>query len=156
MPVGRPSFDFDQDIADRICAEIAYSDKSVSAICEEFKDDGFPSERTVYRWLSDQEGFRQQYARARESQGEYMALLVYQIAKTPIIGQKTKTTSIAGQPATETTIGDNVERSRLMVDAAKWTASKLAPKKYGDRIEHEHTGGITLVNDSIPRPRRSE
>ena len=31
--------------------------------------------------------------------------------------------------------GDMVDRSRLMVNARKWPASKLAPKKYGDKVE---------------------
>jgi len=30
---------------------------------------------------------------------------------------------------------DMVERSRLMMDTRKWLASKLAPKKYADKIE---------------------
>ena len=30
---------------------------------------------------------------------------------------------------------DMVERSRLMMEARKWYASKLAPKKYGDKID---------------------
>jgi hypothetical protein len=31
--------------------------------------------------------------------------------------------------------GDTVDRSRLQVDARKWAASKLAPKKYGDALK---------------------
>ena len=29
---------------------------------------------------------------------------------------------------------------RLRVDALKWVASKLAPKRYGDKVEVEQTG----------------
>lgn len=36
---------------------------------------------------------------------------------------------------TKTVSGDMVERSRLQIDARKWLASKLAPKKYGDKLE---------------------
>lgn len=35
---------------------------------------------------------------------------------------------------------EQIARSRLRVDARKWAAAKLAPKKYGDRIAHEHGG----------------
>ena len=31
--------------------------------------------------------------------------------------------------------GEAIQRSRLRVDARKWLLSKLAPKKYGDKIE---------------------
>jgi len=33
-----------------------------------------------------------------------------------------------------------VDRSRLMIDARKWLASKLAPKKYGDKVSAELSG----------------
>ena len=37
---------------------------------------------------------------------------------------------------------ENIQRSRLRVDARKWAAARLAPKKYGDRLEHDHKGGL--------------
>jgi hypothetical protein len=30
------------------------------------------------------------------------------------------------------------------VDTRKWMLSKVLPKIYGDRVEHEHKGGITV------------
>lgn len=43
-----------------------------------------------------------------------------------------------------------VARNRLRVDARKWLASKLAPKKYGDKVLNEVTGanGGAIVVDS--------
>jgi hypothetical protein len=35
---------------------------------------------------------------------------------------------------------ENVQRSRLRVDARKWAAARLAPKKYGDHISHDVKG----------------
>lgn len=35
-----------------------------------------------------------------------------------------------------------VARSRLRVDARKWLMARLAPKKYGDKLQH--TGGLTV------------
>ena len=34
--------------------------------------------------------------------------------------------------------------ARLRVDTRKWAAARLAPKKYGDHIQHEHKGGINF------------
>src|SRR6478736_3110654 len=39
---------------------------------------------------------------------------------------------------------ENIQRSRLRVDARKWAAARLAPKKYGDRVEHDVRGGINF------------
>jgi len=36
--------------------------------------------------------------------------------------------------------GEHVTRSRLRIDSRKWIASKLKPKKYGDKIESTHVG----------------
>src|SRR5262249_14919688 len=34
-----------------------------------------------------------------------------------------------------------VGESSLRVDARKWATARLAPRKYGDRVEHDHKGG---------------
>jgi len=54
---------------------------------------------------------------------------------------------------------ENINRSRLRVDARKWAASKLAPRKYGDRVEHDHKGALNFqpavliqVGDGAPEP----
>lgn len=38
-------------------------------------------------------------------------------------------------------------KARLQIDARKWYASKLAPKKYGDKLDlnANHTGTIEIV-----------
>jgi hypothetical protein len=36
---------------------------------------------------------------------------------------------------------ENIQRSRLRVDARKWAAARLAPRKYGDHISHDVKGG---------------
>ena len=41
-----------------------------------------------------------------------------------------------------------VQRDRLRIDTRKWALAKMHPKKYGDRVEHEVSGGITLHFDS--------
>ena len=56
---------------------------------------------------------------------------------------------------------ENIQRSRLRVDARKWAAARLAPKKYGDRVEHDHKGGdfqpaiLIQVGDGEPEPEAS-
>jgi hypothetical protein len=33
---------------------------------------------------------------------------------------------------------------RIRIDARKWYAGKLRPKVYGDRIQQEHSGTLTI------------
>lgn len=107
--MGRPS-SYTTEIAEKICEELA-TGRHLHIIC---KDDAWaPSERTVHRWLNEREDFRQLYARAREEQQEIFAAQVIEIADTE----------------------KDTAKARNMMDARKWYASRVAPKKWGDKLE---------------------
>ena len=128
---GRPS-DYTEEMAARICSELA-DGKSLKAICTA---DEMPDKATVYRWIAAHETFRDLYARAREDQADTLADEIIDIADTPVLGVKTKT----GKDGVELTEGDMIEHRRLQVEARKWVAAKLKPKKYGDKVHNEVTG----------------
>src|SRR5260370_15854620 len=48
---------------------------------------------------------------------------------------------IADKPCTNQV---EVQQQRNRLDTRKWLASKLAPRKYGDRLEHDHKGGVNF------------
>ena len=109
---GRPS-KYSDELAEKICEKIA-NGRSLRSICAE---DGMPPMKTIYRWLEANEEFRHQYARAREKQADYFAEEIIEIADS------TEAESAA------------VSKAKLQIDARKWAASKIAPKKYGDKSE---------------------
>ena len=37
-----------------------------------------------------------------------------------------------------------VQRARLQVDSRKWLAARLAPKKFGDQVQHDVKGGLNF------------
>lgn len=43
--------------------------------------------------------------------------------------------------------GNAVQRSRLKVEARKWLISKMNPKKYGDKIDIDHTTKGESINN---------
>ena len=146
--MGRPS-EFSQETADIICERIA-DGESLRAICSE---DEMPNKATIFRWLAANESFSDQYARARETQADSLFDEILTIADTPMEGTKTKTTA----SGTEITTGDMIEHRRLQVDARKWMAGKLRPKKYGEKITQELTGAdgaqlIPVLNVTIGKP----
>lgn len=136
---GRPS-SFTVAIGDEICERIAEGE-SLRAICSAAS---MPNKATVFRWLAADETFRDQYARAREAQADALFDEILHIADTPLKGVKTKTTP----NGVETQEGDMIEHRRLQVDARKWMAGKLRPKVYGDKLDIEHKGGVTVVLES--------
>lgn len=137
MTVGRPS-DFTQEIADTICERIA-DGESLRSICN---GEDMPNKATVFRWLASNDTFRDQYARARETQADALFDEILSIADTPQIGEKRKVKEDGG---VEISTGDMIEHRRLQVDARKWMAGKLRPKKYGDKLDVEHSGQVVTI-----------
>ena len=91
--------------------------------------DGMPSAFTVCKWLSENEEFSKQYARAREEQADSFADEIIDIAD-----------SVAPEAG-------EVAKAKLQIDARKWKASKMAPKKYGDKVEQQITGNLAIQAD---------
>lgn len=128
---------YTQELADKLCDRLA-AGESLNAICG---DEDMPAESTVRGWvIDDVQGFGAKYARAREIGYDVMAESILKIADEANIGQK----SVSKATGLEITEGDNVDRSRLQIDARKWLLSKMLPKKYGDRQHIEHSGKLGL------------
>lgn len=127
---GRPTT-FNQETADEICNRIA-NGESLRSICDA---ESMPDKSTVFRWLGVNKGFCDQYARAREAQADAIFDEILHIADNPKIGVKTKTND---KGEVEVSEGDMIEHRRLQVDARKWMAGKLRPKKYGDKLDVDH------------------
>lgn len=134
--IGRPT-DYLPEVAEDIC-NLLMLGESLRSVC---KRPGMPAIRTLMNWLQRHEDFMQQYARAREIQAELLAEQIIEIA------DDSSGDVIVDEDGREQTNHERVARSRLRVDARKWYASKLAPKKYGDRIHHEQTIQITDLSD---------
>lgn len=140
MQTGRPS-SYNTQVAGEICSQIASSSKSLKTICEQ---PGMPSVKTVYEWLRIHEDFRNQYARAKDDQADFLVEEMMEIADDG------RNDFMAIKKGEEEVFVENKEvtnRSRLRVDTRKWIASKLKPKKYGEKIEH--SGNINLSNEPI-------
>ena len=125
--MGRPTL-YSNELAAEICERIS-NGESLRSVCDDAR---MPSRRIVMYWLGEHDKFREMYRMAREVMFEEIP----EIADTPMIGKKV-TTKADG--TVETVEGDNTERSRLRIEARKWYLSKLAPRKYGDKLDVAHT-----------------
>lgn len=131
---GRPS-DFTQDLADRICGEIS-TGRSLRSVC---KEDWAPDASTVFRWLRINDPFREQYTHAKEESAEAFAEDILDISDDGTNDWVERQTRNGSYVALNS---EALARSRLRYDARRWLMSKLKPKKYGEKIEHEHKGEI--------------
>ena len=109
--------------------------ESLRQICA---DPDMPSRHTVMNWQDDDPSFSTRCARAREWQADLM---------------DDKILATAEKCTPETAPADKVK-----ISAYQWRASKLAPKKYGDKIQQEHSGPdggaipVTVIQRKIIHP----
>lgn len=113
---------FSQEIFDEICVRIAEGE-SLRKIC---KDEKMPSLVSVWKWLNNSEELVKQYTRAREEQAETLVDEMIDIADYK------KDDTYLDEDGREIINQEVIARSRLRVDARKWVASKLKPKRFGD------------------------
>jgi hypothetical protein len=98
---------------------VAWECDSVKLLTEEHKD------------------FSNQYRRAREAQADSLVDDILSIADDA----RNDWMKRNGENATGyQENGEALRRSALRIDARKWLAGKMAPKKYGDKQTHQHAG----------------
>jgi hypothetical protein len=115
MTAGRKS-DYTEALADIICARLI-DGESLTKIC---RDVTMPCRTTVLNWIDERPEFRAECARARELQGDTMADKIMDLI--------------------ENTTAENAHASKVQLSGLQWVASKLAPKKYGDKQAVAHSG----------------
>ncbi|WBC28456.1 terminase small subunit [Rhodobacteraceae phage LS06-2018-MD05] len=87
-----------------------------------------------------------QYARACLQRADIIFDEMLEIADTPIEGVVIETDD---NGRTKEKKGDMLGHRRLQIDSRKWILSKMNPKKYGDKIQTEHSGEIKTTEPKI-------
>lgn len=122
---GRPEI-YTDELADKICHLVGGGYSLVRA-CKEVGISTF----TVYKWIRENEKFSANYAQARGDQADYHFDLAWDIACEPCP---------EGMSASEW-----AANQRVRIDTIKWRAGKMKPKKYGEKLELEHSGKVEQV-----------
>lgn len=124
-------------LQDEICERMA-DGESLNSICKS----GVASYQTVMNWLNSKPEFLEKYARARAMQADKMAEDIISIADEIDVEAKYQ-----GEDVKLDLSATSVARNRLRVDARKWLASKMAPKKYGDKLEVDQTTKLDVTGN---------
>ena len=138
MAGGRPKYNWTPEIEDEILCRITHGE-SLRAISE---DESIPASSTIYQHLIESKEFAEKYAHAREAQMEAMADEILAIADD---------TTHDTMTVKNVKVADNewINRSRLRVDTRKWLMSKLACKKYGDKLVHTGADGAGPIQAEV-------
>jgi hypothetical protein len=137
---GRPS-KFKRSVAEEICRRLALGESLVKICATE----GMVDISTVFRWLDKKPEFRDMYDLAREAQAEFYANQIIDISdETPITEQPDPDGGV-----TMKIDAAGVQRNKLRVDARKWVAAKLLPRKYGERMLNEVRGNLAVTLEAL-------
>lgn len=128
----RPTTEKIRKQIEAVCERISQGE-TLTGICRE---KGQPSRETVLTHVLHDAELAALYARARSSQADALFEKIVQMA--------------------ENTRPEDANANRVKIDALKWVASKLAPRRYGDRLELEHSGEqpnvvVRIGNTVIPQ-----
>jgi hypothetical protein len=116
------------EVFQSVCDEIQVSHKGLHTLCKE-KGSSAPA---FFDLMEGDETLTDLYTCARARQADYLADLIHEVAfdgtrdDTPFTG------------------ANHVQRDKLKVESLKWTAAKLKPKKYGDKID------VTSDGEKLP------
>lgn len=131
---GRPTT-YTEETANKICERIALGDP-LRVISEM---DDMPVLSTIFLWLTKHKEFSDKYDRAKEEQGELFADQITEIADE-------KPERMSNAQGSKVIDPGWVSLQRLRIDSRKWTASKLRPKKYGDRMVIEDDRNLAKID----------
>jgi hypothetical protein len=118
--MGRPSL-FSEELAANICERIAEGER-LTDIC---KTPGMPNRRTVWRWTTENQAFRDELARATEAATHGLVDELVAVCRT------------ASKDSVEAT------DKRTLTENYRWLAARLLAV-YRDRAQVEHSGGVSL------------
>lgn len=119
---------------------------SIRKICKE--NDLLPDPVTIYKWLSENEAFSKQYARAREDGAALMAEELLEIVDDES-NDLIEVTTDKGKTYMQVN-NAKVQRDRLRADTRKWLLAKLQPKKYGEPKEAATAPTAVEIKGGLP------
>ncbi len=124
---------YSDEVAEKIIVRMA-GGESLRSICRETVFPAFP---TVMRWITEKPEFAAAYQVAQDCRAQVIFDEILELADRPVMGTRVKILADGGK---ETTLCDQVERSKLQVHAREWILARMAPKRFGNRVLNEITG----------------
>ena len=137
---GRPS-KFTLKVAQEIAARLSRGEP-LAIIC---RDEHMPHPSTVRDWQNTDEEFSRAIARAREDGFDAIAAECLDIAD-----DTSRDTKFVKRGEDDAAVCDAewISRSKLRVETRLKLLAKWDPKRYGDKVQTEHSGQVGINGDS--------
>ena len=138
---GRPS-SYTKALGEEIAGAIASSELGLIHLVN--LNPHWPDRATIFTWRRTNPEFGNLYTKAKEDQTEVVVEYMQEVMNEPhkFVDQETGATKV------------DVPMLRLKMDTMKWHASKLKPKKFGDKTEELQS--TTIHDDAVKRKHELE
>ncbi len=137
---GQQPFERVEEIKYDLCNWVSHG-KTLADFC---RQDGVPKPATLYKWMEQDEVFSREFAHARKTGYDMIAMDMLRIADTPVdeyIREMTEESSTNGSMTREKiTKKDATQHRKMQIDTRKWLLGKWDPKRYGDVLKAQVTG----------------
>lgn len=121
----KPRITYSEELLSNILDRVALGE-SLVAVCN---GDDMPSRKAFFDWVGKDASIKNRYEVAIAMRADVLAEDILSIADD---GERD---SYIDEDGVTRTNQEVIARSRLRVDARKWLAGKMAPKKYGEKLE---------------------
>lgn len=128
---------------DQLAEDIIVQIMDGLSVAEIGRKEDMPDKSTIFRWIASNDVFCDKYMRAKDICADQMVDDMLDIADDGSNDWMERLDKDGNAFATVLN-GEHVQRSRLRIETRKWIASKLKPKKYGDKLDVDHGGNINV------------
>lgn len=126
------------EIINTICDRISKGESLRSVL----RSENMPSLSNFFAWIDNNKDFQNQYARATELRAETIFEDILNISDS------TDNDIIELPDGSKVTNHHAINRDRLRVDSRKWMLAKMMPKKYGEKLDIDHTTKGNEINQT--------
>lgn len=120
--------------------------------------DDMPAHTTFLRWVDTDAKHEERYRQAMERQAQYWIDQAMYLSRAPV--DDVPLPEVLAQSADEVAkvrfkkaaMTSEMQRRRLQIDSAKWFATKIASRLYGDKVKTELEGSLTVETTRFDEP----
>lgn len=123
---GAPELPYDANLMDELCFELSISRHGLDHILAHNKK--YPSRETVYKWLFNIDEFAEKYRRAKEKQQDFL------LDTQDLVLEEYSKYTYRDKEGNERIDAPAIALAKLKCDNIKWTAARVAARKYGNQI----------------------
>jgi hypothetical protein len=136
---------FDEALATEIVETVRRSPRSVGWLC--LANPHWPCLETIHNWRARRPEFRAAFEEARTALADEMAFQTIEIADdssgdVKLVPRKDGSVYRMNDP-------ESAKRSELKVRSRQWLCSKIAPAKYGERLDATVRHGVLTQEEAL-------